>query len=168
MKHFFPKKLNFTRLLLLTYFILLTVLGLPLALVALKLNLDYRRQAETVTVRATIPPNPFNTPQYKELYNKKVIIEHMLEVDLITGRYVAIPITLTDPDWVPGLKTLQTRFSSTKPLPPGFSISCTAHKKTKKCTLTGTPMHVESEPQLLTIRATDALGATSTSKVLLR
>lgn len=168
MKPIIPKRLTASRFILLIYFIVLVGLGLPLGLLAIKLNVDYRRKAETVTVKATIPPNPFNTPNYKELYNKPVIIEHVSDVDLVAGSFITIPIILTDPDWVPGLQSIQTRFSSPKPLPSGLKIICQTHKKIKACSLTGTPVQSLNQPQTITITATDALGSNEKSGLTLR
>lgn len=155
-------------MLLLTYFILLTVLGLPLGLLAIKLNVDYRRKAETVTFKATIPPNPFNTPNYKELYNKPPEIIAPETVNLSVGEDVNVELLITDPDWIPGLEPVATRFSSTKPLPSGLKILCITQKRTKSCSLVGTPTTTLSEPQVLTINATDAFGITISKKILLR
>lgn len=162
------RRLTLSQKLLLIYFILLAVLGLPLALGALKLNLDQRRKAETVTIKATIPPNPFNTPNYKELYNKPIMIETNTEVAIIPEQPIAIPITITDPDWIPGLHLPQARFSSSVALPHGLKILCSTRKKIKSCKLTGTPKQALVTPQTIIITATDALGSQTKSKMTLQ
>ncbi len=154
--------------LLLLYFILLALLGLPLALGALKFNLDYRRQAETVTIKATIPPNPFNTPNYKELHNKPIMIEAEAEIAIVEGNPIDISITVTDPDWIPGLRSPQTRFSSATKLPIGLKILCSTTQKTKICKLTGTPLQTLSAPRIINLTATDALEATTKTTITLR
>lgn len=168
MKRFFPKRLSVSRFLLLIYFLLLTGLGIPLGLLAIKLNVDHRRKAETVTFNVTIPPNPFNTPNYKELYNKPPEIVASEEINFTPGVNLNVHFEITDPDWIPGLEPVATRFSSTKPLPQGLKILCKTQAKTKSCTLVGIPLEALSEPQVLTIKATDALDATQSKKSILR
>ncbi len=168
MKRFFPKRLSVSRFLLLIYFLLLTGLGIPLGLLAIKLNVDYRRKAETVTFKVTIPPNPFNTPNYKELYNKPPEIVAPEEMSLTPEVNLNVQLEITDPDWIPGLELVATRFSSTKPLPSGLKILCKTQSKIKSCSLVGIPLEALSEPQVLTIKATDALDATRLKKMILR
>lgn len=168
MKRLFPKKLSVSRFLLLCYFILLTGLGLPLGLLAIKLNVDYRRKAETVTFKAAIPPNPFNTPNYKELYNKPPEIIAPEMVSLSSGAILNVELLITDPDWIPGLEQVKTRFTAYKPLPMGLKILCLSQKKTRSCSIVGVPTTAPSEPQILTINATDAFGITISKKILLR
>lgn len=168
MKRIFSKRLSVSRFLLLIYFILLTGLGIPLGLLAIKLNVDYRRQAETVTVKATIPPNPFNTPNYKELYNKPPEIIAPETVNLSVESGLNVEFLITDPDWIPGVEPVATRFSSTKPLLSGLKILCKTQSRIKTCSLVGTPTIALSEPRVLTINATDAFGVTISKKVLLR
>lgn len=162
------RRLTLSQKLLLIYFILLAVLGLPLALGALKLNLDQRRKAETVTIKATIPPNPFNTPNYKELYNKPPEIIIPDTVNLSSEVSLNVELLIIDPDWIPGLKPVATRFSSTKPLPLGLKILCKTQPRIKTCSLVGVPTTKPSIPQPLTIRATDALDAIHSKKIILR
>jgi hypothetical protein len=168
MKRFLPKRLSVSRFLLLIYFLLLTGLGIPLGLLAIKLNVDYRRKAETVTVKVSIPPNPFNTPNYKELYNKPPEIMTPEEMSLTPEVNLNMQFTITDPDWIPGLELVATRFSSNKPLPAGLKILCKTQSKTKSCSLVGIPLEALREPQVLTIKATDALDAMQSKKIILR
>lgn len=168
MKRLIPKRLSVSRFLLLIYFLLLTGLGLPLGLLAIKLNVDYRRKAETVKFTVSIPPNPFNTPNYKELYNKPPEIIAPETVNLSSEVILNVELLITDPDWIPGLEQVKTRFTAYKPLPTGLKILCLTQKKTKSCSLVGTPTTALSEPQVLTINATDAFGITISKKILLR
>jgi hypothetical protein len=168
MKRILPKRLSVSRFLLLIYFLLLTGLGLPLGLLAIKLNVDYRRKAETVKFRVSIPPNPFNTPNYKELYNKSPEIVAVETIYLLPEVNLNVSLEITDPDWIPGLDPVATRFSSNKPLPQGLKILCKTQRKTKQCSLVGTPQAMLAEPQVLTITATDALEKTVSKKVVLR
>lgn len=168
MKRILPKRIPISRFLLLVYFLILTGLGLPLGLLAIKLNVDYHRKAETVTFKAAIPPNPFNTPNYKQLYNKSPEIVAAETIYLSPEESLNVSIEITDPDWIPGLEPISTRFISNRPLPRGLKIMCITLKKTKQCSLVGTPASTLSQPQALTITATDALDKAITKKVFLR
>lgn len=149
---------------ILLYLILMIILGLPLTIWSVKKAIEYRSQAEQVTITATVARTAYNTPDYATNGNQPPTIDAPSTVNLEINHRTEAELHITDPDWIRGQTPPNVQFRSNYPLPKDLKIYCTSFGNFTTCSLQGTPTFSNTN-QYLTINAFDFYQATSTHKI---
>jgi hypothetical protein len=151
---------------ILLYLILMVILGLPLTIWSVKKAIEYRSQAEQVTITATVAKTPYNTPDFATNGNQSPIIQAPTTINLRINTPIETELLTTDPDWIRGQTPPNVQFKSNYPLPSDLKIYCTSFGNFTTCSLQGIPTHSNTN-QYLTINASDFYQAASSHKIML-